>query len=260
MGYKGIFAFLEKMKKTGLVSSIFFITGLTITFFVFGQSQPQTTRADLLTYIADPAKQDLQFFWKDPAGNPYTNIQNLKDDLQRKGHDLRFAMNGGMFTKTLDPVGLYIENGIVLKALNTVQSAYGNFYLQPNGVFYLTRGGKAVILPSTRFKQTGDIQYATQSGPMLLINGAIHSAFRKGSTNLNVRNGVGILPDGRILFAMSKEKINFFDFATFFKSQGCQNALYLDGVISKTYLPEENWMQLDGPLGIMMGEVKAAKP
>lgn len=88
---------------------------------------------------------------------------------------------------------------------------------------------------------------------MLLINGKIHSAFKKGSTNFHIRNGVGILPDNRVIFAMSKSKVNFYDFALYFKSLGCKNALYLDGYVSQTYLPEKNWIQTDGNFGVIIG-------
>ena len=91
---------------------------------------------------------------------------------------------------------------------------------------------------------------------MLLIDGNIHSKFRKGSSNLNIRNGVGILPNGNILFAMSKEEINFYDLATFFKQKGCKNALYLDGFVSKVYLPSQNWQQTDGIFGVIIAETK----
>jgi uncharacterized protein YigE (DUF2233 family) len=92
---------------------------------------------------------------------------------------------------------------------------------------------------------------------MLLIDGAIHPAFRKGSQNLNVRNGVGILPDGKALFAMSKTEINLYDFAEWFQRKGCKNALYLDGSVSRTYLPEKNWTQMDGIFGVMIGVTEA---
>jgi len=76
----------------------------------------------------------------------------------------------------------------------------------------------------------------------------------KGSKNLNSRNGVGILSNGQLLFAMSKEKINFHSFASYFKSKGCENALYLDGFISKTYLPEKKYNKEDGKFGIIIGQ------
>ncbi len=91
---------------------------------------------------------------------------------------------------------------------------------------------------------------------MLLIDGAVHPAFKKGSANLNIRNGVGVLPNGRVLFAVSKEAVNFYDFARFFLSMGCANALYLDGFVSRTYLPSQNWVQLDGNFGVMVAVVE----
>jgi uncharacterized protein YigE (DUF2233 family) len=88
---------------------------------------------------------------------------------------------------------------------------------------------------------------------MLVIDGNIHPAFNKASANLNIRNGVGILPDNTIVFAMSKAEINFYDFACFFKNLGCKNALYLDGLVSRTYLPEKGWIQEDGDFGVIIG-------
>ena len=88
---------------------------------------------------------------------------------------------------------------------------------------------------------------------MLLINGQIHPAFKKGSSNLNIRNGVGILPNNKVIFAMSKQEVNFYDFAQYFKNLGCKNALYLDGFVSRTYLPGKNWEQLDGNFGVIIG-------
>jgi uncharacterized protein YigE (DUF2233 family) len=43
-------------------------------------------------------------------------------------------MNVGMYHADYAPVGLYIEAAQQQQKLNTVKQAYGNFYLQPNGV------------------------------------------------------------------------------------------------------------------------------
>jgi len=93
---------------------------------------------------------------------------------------------------------------------------------------------------------------------MLLIDGIYHQKLIKGSTNLHIRNGVGILPNGAVMFAMSKEKVNFYDLATLFKQNGCRNALYLDGFVSQTYLPSSDWVQLQGRFGVIIGEAKSA--
>jgi uncharacterized protein YigE (DUF2233 family) len=113
-----------------------------------------------------------------------------------------------------------------------------------------------VICTTTDFINNGQINYATQSGPMLVIDGEIHPIFKEGSKNLNIRNGVGILPDKKVVFAMSKKEINFYDFANYFKKLGCKNALYLDGFVSRAYLPEKKWVQTDGNFGVMIGITK----
>jgi uncharacterized protein YigE (DUF2233 family) len=169
---------------------------------------------------------------------------------------LIFAMNGGMYQTDNSPLGLYIENYKTITRLNT-QSGSGNFYMKPNGVFYITRDNKAAICQTGEFLKKTEVKLATQSGPLLLLDGKIHQEFKKGSVNLNIRNGVGILPGNRILFAMSKVPVNFYEFAEFFKSQGCNNALYLDGAISQTFLPEKNWIQTGGNFGVIIGVTNA---
>lgn len=193
----------------------------------------------ILSYTVNLKHQDLQLYWKNDEGVIFNSIQNLKNHLEFQQRKLLFAMNGGMFKKDFSPQGLFIQNGSTLSPLDT-NDGKGNFYLKPNGVFYITQNKEARVCPTDKFVDKGDIQFATQSGPMLIIDGKIHSAFKEGSSNLNIRNGVGILPNEQVVFAMSKEEINFYDFAKFFQNLGCKNALYLDGFVSRTYLPEKN--------------------
>ena len=209
-----------------------------------------------LVYEVNPINQNLAFYWKSKNKKPFKTFQNLKTELNKKGKKLVFAMNAGMFKTDFSPLGLYVENGKTITKLNTIQKAHGNFYWQPNGVFYLTKEKKAIICTSKNFKPNANIQYATQSGPMLVIDGKLHAEFKKGATSVHYRNGVGILPNGNLLFVMSKEKVNFYDFATFFKNKNCENALYLDGFVSKTYLPSKNANDLGGNFGVIIGETE----
>jgi uncharacterized protein YigE (DUF2233 family) len=217
---------------------------------IYGNEVTFTTQEEFLTFITEASA--IKLYWKDNNGQILRSLTNLKAFVEASGETLRFAMNGGMYLSDNSPQGLYIENEVQYTILNT-GSGYGNFYLQPNGVFYITTDNTAVVCQTSSFSGTGNIKFATQSGPMLLIDGSIHPAFRQNSTSLNIRNGVGILPDGQVLFAMSKSPLNLYAFAEFFKSQGCANALYLDGAISRTYLPEKDWQQLDGYFGVMIG-------
>ena len=88
---------------------------------------------------------------------------------------------------------------------------------------------------------------------MLLIDGRINSKFTAHSNNLNIRSGVGVINDGKIIFLISTEKINFFDFAFIFKDIfHCKNALYLDGAISEMYFKGSGKKPL-GEFGPMIG-------
>lgn len=209
-----------------------------------------------LAYEVNLTTQNLQMIWKGSDGKAVGNFKTLKQQLADDGKSLVFAMNGGMFRVDQSPQGLYIENGKELHQINKVHEAYGNFYMQPNGIFYITNQKEAVVVTTKNFEPNKGIKFATQSGPMLLIDGNFHPAFNKGSSNLNIRNGVGVLPNGNLLFVMSKVEVNFYDFALFFKELGCQNALYLDGAVSRTYLPSQQWQQLEGGFGVMIFEVE----
>jgi uncharacterized protein YigE (DUF2233 family) len=139
-----------------------------------------------------------------------------------------------------------------LKSIDTL-GGNGNFYLKPNGVFLINKNRNAQIIETSQFKMSEEIRFATQSGPILLENQKINPIFQENSKNLNIRNGVGILENGDIIFAMSKTEINFYDFAKLFQDMKCKNALYLDGFVSRTFLPEKNWNQKDGNFGVIIG-------
>lgn len=206
-----------------------------------------------LAYEINPKEADIAFYWQNDKGENYRNFSPLKEDLNSKNRELLFAVNGGMFNPLMAPQGLYIEGGDLIAPLDTFSNRTGNFYLLPNGVFSLSNTGVPAIEVSTAFQAKDSITFATQSGPLLLINGDYHPAFRQGSTNVNIRNGVGILPNGNLFFVMSKVAVNFYDFTTFFYEKGCKNALYLDGYISRTYLPQAGYSELDGDFGVMIG-------
>jgi uncharacterized protein YigE (DUF2233 family) len=229
-----------------------------ITHGLFSHGQCATSNDSLLIYCIDLKKQDVRFYWKDDINQPFKNFQNLRDWLGKRGQKLVFGMNGGMYKTDNSPVGLYIESGKTIVPINKA-SASGNFYLKPNGIFYITRENTAAVVTTEKFKSDSNIKFATQSGPMLIIDGKIHPEFKEGSSNVNVRNGVGVLANGQVIFAMSKQPINFYDFANFFLKSGCKNALYLDGFVSQTYLPGQNWKQTGGNFGVMIAEVSSSE-
>ena len=114
----------------------------------------------------------------------------------------------------------------------------GEFFFQPNGV--LAWNHQRVFLGTTQqyANQAFKAQYATQSGPMLVINRQLNSRFLADSTSYKIRNGVG-LKDQSLYFVISNTPVTFHQFATFFKDKlKTPNALYLDGSISTAYIPQ----------------------
>lgn len=223
----------------------------TVALFAFTGSEKNNDER-FVSFIINPKNQELKFYWKNDQQENFKSIQNLKNWLDKKHKKLVFAMNGGMYKQDNSPQGLFIENEKQVTPLDTT-NGNGNFYLKPNGVFYITSDNVPIISTTANFESNAKVKYATQSGPMLVIDKQIHPAFKKGSINLNIRNGVGILPGNKIIFAMSKKEINFYDFAAYFQKMGCENALYLDGFVSRTYLPEKKWTQTNGNFGVIIG-------
>ncbi|MEM1040775.1 MAG: phosphodiester glycosidase family protein [Pseudomonadota bacterium] len=146
-------------------------------------------------------------------------------------------MNGGMYHSDLGPVGLYIEKGKQIKSIST-KGGWGNFHLLPNGVFWMKNGQVGVsetkAYLKTRTKKERRPDFATQSGPMLVIGGKLHPRFLKNSDSLKIRNGVGVSADGKTIhFAISRQAVTFHAFGTLFKDAlKTPNALYLDGTVS----------------------------
>lgn len=243
------------MKKKNVFILISLLILVAAGIFVYAQ-KVKVKDDRFITYIIDTEKQEMKLYWRNDKNENFKSLQNLKNWLEKNNKTLIFAMNGGMYKQDNSPQGLFIENKKSITPLN-ISSGSGNFYLKPNGVFYITINNLPAISSTANFNDKWKVKYATQSGPMLVINGKIHTAFKEGSTNLNIRNGVGILPNNKVVFVMSKKKINFYDFANYFKSLGCKNALYLDGLVSRTYLPEQNWIQTDGNFGVIIGVTKS---
>ena len=228
-----------------------FIGVLLLVVLGLGVGRQRPTTAGFVSYRVDLRREELRLYWQDQQGQRFGSLGQLHETLAAQGQPLVFAMNGGMYNAHYAPQGLFIDDGHLITPLD-ISTQAGNFYLKPNGVFYLTTANEARICKTEDFR-AGQVRYATQSGPMLVIDGQIHPAFRPGSANRQIRNGVGILPDKRVLLAMSKTPVSFYAFAEYFRRAGCRNALYLDGYVSRTYAPAAGWAQTDGDFGVIIG-------
>ncbi len=192
---------------------------------------------------------DLKLFWKKPDGEVYGSFQNIPHGNQSNNASLVFAANGGMYRPDRSPVGLYIENGRKLQDADTA-SGSGNFYLKPNGIFFVSGNTAGILETSCFLQQRPHVDTATQSGPMLVIGGRIHPRFLSDSTSEKIRNGVGITDTKKVVFAISNDPVTFMQFAKFFRDQlHCSDALYLDGSISSIYAPSVQRADYLWPLG-----------
>jgi uncharacterized protein YigE (DUF2233 family) len=128
--------------------------------------------------------------------------------------------------------------------------------LLPNGVFCIRSFGFSVFESNVYAQLSSICDYATQSGPMLVIDGALHPKFLADSTSRYVRNGVGVDENGNAFFAISDSRVTFHEFARLFRDVlGTPNALYLDGSISRLYAPELDRADLGLPMGPIVGLV-----
>ena len=205
----------------------------------------------------DLTLDSLRLWLRDDAGKPYGSFDKLNNALSHNDLTLGIAMNAGMYHDDRAPVGHYVEDGQQEQRLITSEGP-GNFGMLPNGVLCLN-DDKAAVIESREFaaNQPG-CQFATQSGPMLVIDGKLHPRFLPDSDSFKKRNGVGVLDDGKtVVIAISDRPVNFHLFARFFRDVAqTPNALFLDGTVSQLYAPQINRRDSGWPMGPILGTVK----
>jgi uncharacterized protein YigE (DUF2233 family) len=192
------------------------------------------TSGRFTTVRVDVRTNRLELFLRDDTGRTFNRFDHLATWLAGRNQQLRFAMNAGMYNPDFSPVGLFVKDGREISPLN-VADGTGNFFLKPNGVFFVSASGPRIVETTEYPALAHGVRLATQSGPLLLRNGVVNPAFDAASTSRLIRNGVGISKN-TILFAISEQPITFYEFALFFRDElQCDDALYLDGVVSSLY-------------------------
>lgn len=200
----------------------------------------------------DVATDTVRLFLNDPeTAQPYGSFSALPDTVQ-------IAMNGGMYHEDRRPVGHYVEDGdTVMRVIPN--AGPGNFGLLPNGVLCLNDGSARVVETLRYVEEAPACRYATQSGPMLVIDGELHPRFLPDSDSRKRRNGVGMSPDGATLWmAITDNAVTFHAFGSLFRDHlGADQALFLDGSISRLYIRDDvaGGPRLDG--GPRMGPILA---
>ncbi|HEX8167567.1 MAG TPA: phosphodiester glycosidase family protein [Beijerinckiaceae bacterium] len=247
------------LRRAGYAAAIALIASLAAFAPAVAQSSPCKPLlhedAQYTVCTVDLRQYRLKLFWRGPEGEPYGSFDRLK-----AAHpDLAFAMNGGMYHKDWSPVGLYVEDGREMKRVSTANGP-GNFHMKPNGVFFATRDGAGVLETGRYLRQRPKAEIATQSGPMLVIDGRIHPKIADEGISRKVRNGVGVRDPHTVVFAISDGLVTFGQFARLFRDAlGCQNALFLDGSVSSLYAPALKRSDWRAPLGPIIGAVEKGR-
>ncbi len=205
---------------------------------------------------ADPVRDDIRIWLKRPDGELVGTFERLRDLVDQQGQDLVFAMNAGMFHEDRSPVGHYRDDAGEAQRVIT-SAGPGNFGMLPNGVFCLREGFAAVVESQAYASNPPECIFATQSGPLLVVDGELHPRFLPDSTSRFVRNGVGVTSDGRVVAVISDAPVNFHRFARFFRDElDAPNALYLDGKVSRLFAADLDRSDPGFPLGPMLGVVR----
>ena len=188
--------------------------------------------------VVDLTDAQLELVGQRPgAPQPHT-LARTAQWVVEQGRTPVYATNAGIYTTERRPLGLHIEAGRVYRPVNR-SSGSGNFYLKPNGVFFVGAGGAGLRTTEEIPVPLPKWSMATQSGPILVRHGQIHPRFLPQSHSRKARSWIGVRDAEHVVIAVSLDRVRFYDAATFARDRmGCSDALYLDGTISEYWLPE----------------------
>jgi uncharacterized protein YigE (DUF2233 family) len=201
---------------------------------------------DYRVVTVDLVHDALELYWRDGDSRPYGSIDALRRNSEAQGRrELLFATNAGIYDREFRPLGLTIADGRTLRPVNSARgnARSGNFGMQPNGIFYVDASGHAGVMPTAQWLERGiQTRTATQSGPMLVIDGEINPNFIENSDSRKWRSGVCAAAPDRAVFAVSTVPVTFHAFARVFRDElHCRDALYLDGTLSQIYTAAEGY-------------------
>lgn len=230
---------------------------VTLVSCAQAQACHDVTHAELNYAVCEAsAEAELRLWLTGPDGRPMGTFDRVREVLGSAEETLAFAMNAGMYHPDRAPVGLYVEEGNE-RAPVVASAGPGNFGMLPNGIFCIRDDSFGVHETIGFIQSPPNCRYASQSGPMLVIDGDLHPRFLPDATSRFIRNGVGVSADGQTAwFAISTQPVTFHEFAGLFRDAlGVPNALYFDGRVSRLYAPELGRDDTGFPMGPIVGMV-----
>lgn len=251
-----------KLPRTPLIA-IVTIVGLlaALALFIIPRLESRDTACEVREFETsrfivcsfDPRRQDMRLYSRASEGGYLRGFEALQQELGADARRVRFAMNAGMYNDAGAPIGLYVQDGDEQKSISLTDGP-GNFHLKPNGVFWQGEDGALHIDLSEAYAHEARApRWATQSGPMLLIDGALHPRIAEDGASRFIRNGVGLADQNTAYFVISSGFVSFGRFARFFRDElNCRDALFLDGTVSSLWAPSVGRYDDNHELGPMV--------
>lgn len=181
-----------------------------------------TLHGRIYAFRIDPARYDLSLAFAHDTQEGASSVTGASvEDLAKQSQAL-IAVNGGFFTPNYQSLGLRIQAGLLRSPIKPV-SWWGVFYIRNHNPY---------IVSQHNFKETAGIQFAVQSGPRLVVNGAIPDL----KNTVDDRSALCITREHRIIIIVTQgSSLSMHDFANLlsmpehFGGLSCYNALNLDG-------------------------------
>ncbi|WAT18438.1 phosphodiester glycosidase family protein [Aurantiacibacter sp. MUD11] len=203
--------------------------------------------------VAEPGDHEIAMdLSPEESDKPYRSLEIYADEMGDRADVIALVMNGGMFDPEGQPIGYYVEDGLRLTVLNE-NDGPGNFHMLPNGVFFgETPAGPWRVWDTRRFARDVEDRphFATQSGPMLVIDGELHGRFAPDGSSRKTRNAVGVDLAGRAHFVISEAPVSFGKLARLYRDVlEIDNALFLDGSVSQMWDPPNGRLDTGPEIG-----------
>lgn len=174
------------------------------------------------------------------------SYRDAESVLRARGERMLLATNGGLYHGPAS-IGFHAEDGKVVRPLNLATAPPpgqlpGNFYYLPNAVLFQDTTGAVAVRDSRSVRGRGrTVRDGTQSGPALLLGGAVHPVARppnRGRSH-DHRSAACVLDARRLVIVFARDGTTFPQLARFLSGRlGCRDAVFLDGNVPGLYLPE----------------------